>query len=215
MFDTNDVYNDAVKGSSLHAEKQLKANGQSQIGLNILGAVLLMGTLYIGYYFYELKIATNHSIVIENELVAKIQMESEVHVGTEASTSEEEYLRALRDMESELSEESKEVNVAASEHMDLSSAMNNLITDTQFFDPEKTSNYTQELRKEIADKMSDIDFSTAKEERKVVVKKGDTLQAISNRFYGDAMNYKRIIASNDSLIENEVIYVGQTINLPY
>jgi len=225
MIHTNDVYNDAIRESIIHTEKE-----GSFMGSKVVATLLLTGIAYIGFNLYNptSTISTiDKALIVKNELVAEIQNESELIAVADTSNSEEEdYLNALRSIESELTEERENINLDASEQMDLSLAMNNLLTDSTFSDD---SNYANELRKEIGVKkeiavkkvalkektVENIDIQKLAEQRVVVVKKGDTLQGISNKFYGDAMNYKRIIASNASLHANDTIYVGQTILLPY
>lgn len=47
------------------------------------------------------------------------------------------------------------------------------------------------------------------------VEKGDSLSAISKRVYGNAKYWKQIFEANRDSIENpDLIYPGQTINLP-
>ena len=47
------------------------------------------------------------------------------------------------------------------------------------------------------------------------VEKGDTLSAISKRFYGKSSLWKQIYEANRDTIENpDLIYPGQTIKLP-
>ncbi len=47
------------------------------------------------------------------------------------------------------------------------------------------------------------------------VKKGDTLWAIAEHFYGNGAQYKRIVEANQPMIKNEnEIYPGQTLRIP-
>ncbi|CAA6803792.1 MAG: Unknown protein [uncultured Sulfurovum sp.] len=214
MFDTNDVYNDAVRDSSLHAEEHKNAQEWLMVS-KIIIALLIIASAYVGFHFYTESSSVNESLIVKDELVDEVQVksgllvESEVSKVVEVFNSEEDYLNALRELEVELTEKKENVKVESSKHLALSSAMNEIMNDALFVD---NTNYTNELRKEI-----DVDLAKDTEElgRRVVVKKGDTLQSISNKFYGDARNYKRIIASNEGLNSDDTIYVGQTILLPY
>lgn len=48
-----------------------------------------------------------------------------------------------------------------------------------------------------------------------VIAKGDTLSAIAKRYYGNAMQYKRIFEANRELIKDpDKIYPGQKIRIP-
>ena len=264
MFDTNDVFNDAVRGSTLHVDDN--SSVESSISSKVVTMLLLTGITYVGFNYYASMSNVDKTLVVKNELVSEIQVESESLVQTKLETmaqlsnSEANYLSALREIESELTEEREYVNLDTSEQLNLSSAMMDIIEDEVV---SKNTKYTNALKKEIGvdvnkveksfssvmsefddtmvttnfneakelnglsltiselmdDKETDIEVNTiglnnSKDIRTVVVKKGDTLQGISNKFYGDAMDYKRIIASNDSLISNDTIYVGQTILLP-
>ena len=230
MFDTNDVFNDAVRGSTLYTDDN--SSVKSGIGSKVVAMLLVTSVAVVGFNFYspidsvvnklavKKELISEQELVVKNELITEIQTKSETLVVEKVSDSEEAYLSALREIESELNEERESINLDTQEQSDLSLAMSNLIDDTLLAD---TSTYTNELRKEIgveSEKVAEstsviVDNSTKEESRTVIVKKGDTLQGISNKFYGDAMNYKRIVASNDSLRTNDTIYEGQTILLPY
>ncbi len=227
MFDTNDVFNDAVRGSSIHAEEESN-NENFLLGSKLVAILLLATASYVGFSTYSSMTSTDEALVVKNELVAEIQVKSEsfvtnkiINVSEVLTNSEEEYLSALRNIESELIEERANIDLDTHEQMSLSSAMNDLMNDNVFAD---NSGYTSELRKEIGVELDEeavdsasfiVDNNELEKSRTVIVKKGDTLQGISDKFYGDAMNYKRIIASNDNLNSNDIIYEGQTILLPY
>lgn len=214
MFDTNDVYNDAVRGSSVHTEENMTSS--ESLGSNILATILLAGIAYVGFNYYtsnySMLSTVEKDLVVKNKLVAEIQVESELQIVPRIDNSEADYLMALRELESELVEKNENISLDTNEQMDLSLAMNDLMNDTL-----DNTHYTNELRKEIGVELDKVvETSIKKDSRRVVVKKGDTLQSISDEFYGDAMNYKRIIASNASLNYNDTtIYEGQTILLPY
>lgn len=232
MFDTNDVFNDAVRGSTLYTDDN--SSVKSGIGSKVVAILFVTSVAVVGFNFYspidsvvnklavKNELISEQELVVKNELITEIQTKSETLVVEKVSDSEEAYLSALREIESELNEERESINLDAQEQSDLSLAMSNLIDDDDTLLAD-TSTYTNELRKEIgveSDKVAEstnaiVDNSTKEESRTVIVKKGDTLQGISNKFYGDAMNYKRIVASNDSLRTNDTIYEGQTILLPY
>ena len=218
MIDTNDVFENAVRGSTLHSED----NGEFEKSLmdsKILWLFLVTGIAYIGFTYYS-KTIDSEDLVVKKEVVAKIKIKPELIATVDVkkqNSSEEAYLNALKSIESELTEEDETVNLDTKEQMSLSAAMNDLVEET--ISTDKTT-YAKELKKEI--EIEKENFSTAiakngvnEKPRKIIVKKGDTLQGISSKFYGDPMNYKRIIASNDSLNIDETIYEGQTILLPY
>ncbi|CAA6806063.1 MAG: Unknown protein [uncultured Sulfurovum sp.] len=209
MFDTNDVYNDAVKGSILHAEDE-NSFEQSGMGTKVVGIILLAGIAYFGFYFYKSTIPLDDTLVVKQEIISQVENRVETPIvvvaeNNKLDNSEEEYLNALRSIENELIESRSEIALDTTSQMSLSSAMSDLMDDTKLAD---NSGYTNKLREELG-------LEEYEDKRVVTIKKGDTLQGISDKFYGDAMNYKRIIASNDSLLENDILYEGQKINLPY
>ena len=233
MLDTNDVFNDAVRGSTIHMDEDTV---QSRIGSKVVAMLLLSSIAVVGFNFYKpvnsddtnlvvktAKVAQNtllkkNEVIAKNELIAKIQTKSEQLVVAQVSDSEEEYLNALRGIENELNEERETVNLNAEDQLELSSAMSSLVDDSLA----DASDYAQKLKQEIgveSDKPLKIaavtSDKTTEDCHAVIVKKGDTLQGISSEYYGDAMDYKRIIASNDSLRTSDTIYEGQTIILPY
>ena len=52
-------------------------------------------------------------------------------------------------------------------------------------------------------------------DRIITVKEGDTLALIAQRFYGDAMKYKKILDANRELKKTTTLYIGQKIKIPY
>jgi len=220
MIDTNDVFEDAVRGSTLHSEENDEFE-KSFMGSKIVSVLLLAGIAYVGFNYYG-KTMSSEPLVVKKEVVAKIKIKPELiaTVDEKPNSSEEAYINALKSIESELTEEKKAVDLDTKEQMSLSTAMNNLIEETTVAD---NTTYAKELKKEIGVEEKKANASTAiaqksvkEKARKIIVQKGDTLQGLSSEFYGDPMNYKRIIASNDNLhMTDDTIYVGQTILLPY
>ena len=233
MLDTNDVFNDAVKGSILHSEDELDSKVKSKMGSKIVAILLISSVAVVGFNFYMPKNTLDTDLVVSHEtpievkaevskkIVAEVKVKSEpVEVAT-VLDSEDEYLNALKGIEHELTQEREVATLDTEVQLELASAMSNLLDDDVV---SKNSSYMDKLQKEIkVEVKKDIETTAvianneSKEKvlRKVIVKKGDTLQGLSDKFYGDAMNYKRIIAINDNLNSNEIIYEGQTILLPY
>ena len=216
MVDTNDVFNDAVRGSTLHNDENGEVE-KSFMGSKILATLLLSGIAYIGFNYYSTTV-NSEALVVKKEVIAKVQTKTDViaSVTTETNHSEEEYLKALKSIESELREEREPLNLNPEKQMNLSVAMNDLIEEATSLD---NTSYAKALNKEIASETKTTtvvaDNNIKEKARKIIVKKGDTLRGLSSEFYGDPMNYKRIIASNDSLHLDDTIYEGQTIILPY
>ena len=52
--------------------------------------------------------------------------------------------------------------------------------------------------------------------REIFIQHGDTLESLSEEFYGNPMEFNKIIHANSSLSgESPTIYVGQKIYIPY
>jgi len=219
MVSTNDVFNEAVKESTLH----INANGhvnKSLLGSKVLSLLLLAGIVYVGLNYYT-KTMKSEPLPLKRQIVAEAHVEPNLiaTVNIKGNNSEKEYLDALKSIESELTAERETVDLDVEKQKNLGAEMSSLIDDTTLAD---NTTYTQELQKEIGSEVEKVEMPTVVAEssikektRKIIVKKGDTLQGLSTEFYGDPMNYKRIIASNDSLHIDETIYEGQTILLPY
>jgi len=120
-------------------------------------------------------------------------------MGISHTVSDAEYTKSLNAMYAdELKEESKTVNV--------SDALSNIVNTSTLRDD---SLYTQAISQE-------IDGSYHKNSRIILVKQGDTLASISEEYYGNSTNFKKIIENNKELTsEFHMLYVGQKLNLPY
>jgi len=65
-----------------------------------------------------------------------------------------------------------------------------------------------------------VSVSSAKAEqsevKRYIVRSGDWLSTIAEKFYGDAMNYSAIFAANKDVLENpNKIYPGQELRIPH
>jgi len=214
MVSTNDVFNEAVKESTLH----INANGhlnKSLLGSKVVSLLLLTGIVYVGFNYYT-KTMKSEPLLLKKQMVAELHEQPNLiaTVNIQSNSSEKEYLDALKSIESELTVKRETVDLDVEKQLNLGAEMSNLIENTTLAD---NTTYTKELQKEIGSEVERVEIPIAVKEktRKIIVKKGDTLQGLSTEFYGDPMNYKRIIASNDSLHIDETIYEGQTILLPY
>lgn len=244
MSTTNDIYNEAIKDSTLHFDEYNE--GYSK-GVKVFTVLLTGCVAYMGFHFYQARTASKNSIdktlIVQKEVVERkiepkivreikkvrpIELASAEVASVKVDSEDNEYLMALQSIENEISQESEIVSLNPKIQKDLSLAMSSLIEDTKVAD---STDYTKELKKELGvlpkkmvAKDSMMDEVRALEEaiqkdnikvHKVIVQKGDTLEGLSDEFYGDAMNYKRIIASNENIDSSGLIYEGETIILPY
>ena len=70
------------------------------------------------------------------------------------------------------------------------------------------SSYTEAIARELDDK-------NAFKGRIAVVKQGDTLSSLSQKYYGDSKMFSRIIKANKNIINgNNILRIGESINIP-
>ena len=212
MFGTEDEYAKAISGATIHAYDN--ENRVTRIIGNFLFVSMFAATAYYGFKYYE---PTFTKAIEKNNLVAAVSMPRPTAVLGVSYTPKvnDDYLIALNNMEVDILVDDKKVvenevkerkvELDTTEQASLSSAMSLIMEDAMQNDE---SIYTQELNKEIK--------GEEKKNRVVVVKQGDTLASLSAKYYGDAMKYNKILASNAGSIRNDSrIYVGQKIKLPY
>lgn len=91
-------------------------------------------------------------------------------------------------------------------NVSLNEAMESVVNSSTSRD---NSLYTQAISSEIDDKYHQNSVV-------ILVKQGDTLASISEKFYGDETAFEKIIEANENLNkDSKVIYVGQKLNIPY
>lgn len=73
----------------------------------------------------------------------------------------------------------------------------------------ESSSYSEAISKELDDKRG-------VRGRVVLVKKGDTLSTLAEKYYGDSKAFQKIIDANKNLSkQSKTLYVGDEINIPY
>ena len=76
---------------------------------------------------------------------------------------------------------------------------------------QSSSSYTNAISRELDDSND-----KKRDYRVVVVQKGDTLSTLSEKYYGSAMKFQKIIAANPHLNkQSHILYVGKKIYIPY
>ena len=198
MFGTEDEYNRAVRGASIHALEEEESSFASIIK-SVVVAGVVASSAYFGFNYYT-SITKDKS-----ELLAEISSNPTAVMGATHS-AEDDYILALNNMEVEPLVEVENSSVTSQES--LREAISSIVEDSVV---EADSEYTQELIKEIED-----ESAVKAKSRVVIVQKGDTLASLSKKYYGDEMKYEKIIASNSDIIDNDgKIYAGEKIYLPY
>jgi len=119
-------------------------------------------------------------------------------MGVSDTKTDREYLEMLNSME---------MDIITKKELSLSDAIDDVINTSTIKDD---SLYTQAISKEID---SDVYHENS---RVILVQKGDTLGSISEKFYGNPMEFDKIIEANEKLNNDfQVIHVGQKLNVPY
>ena len=202
MFATENDYTEAVRGSQIHTYENEAQKKTTIINLLILTTLIVLG--YFGFNYYK-----KNNVSISNS--ATIAQKAVLGVSHTASTfsnkvEEDDYLIALENMEVDTLDSNQVASTqATNSSLDISEAMSSIVESSM----ESHSNYAEDISKEITkDKLT--------QKRVIVVQKGDTLASLSKKYYGSAMNYKEIVASNSKISRDSgLIYVGQKIVLPY
>lgn len=231
MFANEDDYTKAIKGSRIHAYEKENQSRSMMKGLFSLTA--LVSIAYGGFFYYE-----NNMINVDtlDKTLANTSVMSATHTVTNTTTTmkhivEDDYLVALENMEVDVLEDNSYVekpqktsseNLNASNQLSLSDAMSSIVDNAMADNSTYTKAISKEIKKEntldsfSSEVLKEINTLKSLDNRVVVVKKGDTLAGLSEKFYGNSMKYNKIIASNRTLQNSSSkIYIGQEITLPY
>ena len=243
MFTANNDYEEAIKGSRIYAYEHRKDKKRVLLG-KLLSLTTIAVMFSVGFNYYQVHSLQEFKHEVEDLLISsqvlaqnavnnskltqqvleisrkenkeeKVFEQNSEDVSMSEIAEKDDYLIALDNMEIDVLDDTepkstsdfltpKVTEDAKFNQMSLSVAMSDLV-DEAIAD---NSSYTKNLKKEI------ITESKSKS-RIIIVKKGDTLESISKKFYGNPKKYKAIIASNSNLLNNaNSIYEGQKITLP-
>jgi LysM repeat protein len=197
MFDNNeDEYIKATQDAQVNAYGRKRGMGSIVIwNLFILLSFAVLS--YLGYNYLR-----GNTTIFKDSLPQKT-----VVMGVSDTKSDSEYLEMLNSVDVDSVERSNK------EELSLSEAINDVINTSTLRD---NSLYTQAIAQEIDGNNYDDKEHYNESPRVIFVEKGDTLTSISERYYGNSMDFNKIIDANDNLSrENYVIHVGQKLNIPY
>ena len=197
MFDNNeDEYIKATQDAQVNAYGRKRGMGSIVIwNLFILLSFAVLS--YLGYNYLR-----GNTTIFKDSLPQKT-----VVMGVSDTKSDSEYLEMLNSVDVDSVERSNK------EELSLSEAINDVINTSTLRD---NSLYTQAIAQEIDGNNYDDKERYNESPRVIFVEKGDTLTSISERYYGNSMDFNKIIDANDNLSrENYVIHVGQKLNIPY
>jgi len=188
MFDNRE---DEYLKATRDAQVNLHTNKSTFRGLVVIWNLFLLSSfIFIGYLgFNYLK---NETLFFNNTTSQTTVM------GVSDTKSDSEYLDMLNSMD---------MDIVNKKELSLSVAMDNVVNTSTIKDD---SLYTQAISKEIKSN------TYHKNSRVILVEQGDTLGSISEKFYGNSMEFDKIIEANEKLNNNsQVIHVGQKLNIPY
>jgi LysM repeat protein len=188
-------------------------NGRSRtiMSLFIVGTVGIMG--YFGYGYIEnetnfLQKTAVMGVTIKNSKEDTSLNREEIEKGLDNIYQEEQENIKLNKTINSVINEFVAIKTTSSSSKDISNELNGIV---DMF-------YNQEAIPVELDNMVDSFYSeklSPKEGRFITVKEGDTLAKISQKFYGSAMEYPKIVDANYRLKESTTLYIGQEINVPY
>lgn len=191
MFNQEDDYLNATKDAQIYTSVAMKSNNKKLIILNF---VLLAVLGYLAFNYLEK--GNNLFSSLETELLP-VSEQAVLGVSEVVDTSvlsDDKLIQILRVTEVDLLEE------------EFHNSMKILMNEPSI---QSKSSYTEAISRELDDK-------SGFRGRITVVKKGDTLSSIAEKYYGNSMMFSKIIQSNQSIKNDETILkAGQIINIPY
>jgi len=192
MFDNNNE-DEYIKATQ---DAQVNAYGRKRgIGLTVIwNLFLLFSFSFLGYLgFNYLK---DETTLFNDTFVSKTAV-----MGVSETKSDMEYLKMLNSVSMD------EIGHSTKENLSLSDALDNVVNTSTLRD---NSLYTQAISQE-------IDGNTYHQNSRVIfVEKGDTLGSLSEKYYGNSIDFNKIIEANEKLNkDSQVLHIGQKLNVPY
>ena len=212
MFDIEKEYKDEyqsdyIKESESASINQHNDNNRSSI--YFFKSLFLVSTIGIMGYFGFNYINSSEDIPKKTKVMGVSHINpDETTIQTPIVKQDTSHIRDnIKDIVNNY-EESRKVQYKKPE--DISNELNNMVD--AFYNkkasiPVELSGMVDEFYKE--------DSKESKNNRVVTIKEGDTLALIAQRFYGNAMEYKKIVDANRQLKKSTTLYIGQKIKIPY
>jgi len=185
-------------------DEYLKATQDAQVNTHTnkgaINGVMIIWNLFLLASFTFLGYLGFNYLKSETNLFNDALPHQTAVMGVSHTKSDSEYLKMLNSME---------MDIVNTKELSLSAAMDDVINTSTIKDD---SLYTQAISQEIE---SDSNIYH-KNSRVILVEKGDTLGSISEKYYGNSMNFDKIIEANEKLNKHsQVIHIGQKLNIPY
>jgi len=191
MFKSQDEYTKATQHAQVNTYDEHKSVNAKQMVLNLV----LLSSLASFAFFYT---KTN----LLSDLLPHKTAVLGVSLTVDDESTDQDYLRVLDSSEVDSVEEGSSLDT-------LNSSMKLLMNEPSI---QSQSFYTHAISRELEDN----DDSDDRDYRVVIVKKGDTLSNLSEKYYGSARGFNKIVKSNKHLKEqSHTLYVGEKINIPY
>ena len=209
-FATIEGYNE--EGEKIGADKKdKKALSKTLLSLFMVGTIGSIG--YFGYDYMQNEVDNSHKTVV---------------MGVSIKNSKDEFNLNREEIEKSLDSIYQEEQDSIKLNKAIDSVMNEFVTTKKESAPLTDISselngivdmfYTQEAIPAELDSMVDnfyLEQSSLQEGRFIIVKDGDTLAKISQKFYGSTMEYQKIVEANYRLQKSTTLYIGQQINIPY
>ena len=189
MFGNRDEYENATRHAQVNTYVESNSVNGKMIVLNLL---LLMVIGYVIFFFTQTE---------GNEKTAVLGVSI---TADEVNRDEATYLKLLKSSEVDTVKEN-------SQQMPLDSLNNSMKVLMNESTIQSSSSYTNAISKEL-----EADDDKKRDYRVVIVKKGDTLSTLAEKYYGSAMKFQKIISANTHLNkQSHTLYVGKEIHIPY
>lgn len=198
MFKHDDEYLQATQKAGIYTYDEYKIGNSKLVGFNLLLGALLGGIIYVGF---------SSNLLNASVLTSDFSKPVFATIDTNSIDKNRNLLEKLSKVEVDsVFEVDKEKE---KEQLKLAMAMSQVVNG----DNVDNSSYIAALSKELAL----LEHKTPSQKiRMVTVQKGDTLATLSQRYYGNASKFDKILASNPHINRNsDTIYVGETLALPY
>lgn len=186
MYNSEDDYLEATRHAQVNTYVEKKEKSLRLIFINLVLSILL-ATLLFFYFQKDINSFGTNKLAV---------------LGVSYRSTESEY--SDDELKSILNKEADE-NLG-NNNANLTNQMNQLISEPMVA---KKSSYTEAISRELEDKHT-------KKSRIVLVKKGDTLSSLAEKYYGDSQAFDKIIQYNKHISkQSHKLYVGEKINIPY
>jgi len=197
MFDNNE---DEYLKATRDAQVNIHTNKGTFRGVVLIWNIFLLASfVFMGYLLFNYLNHNEPIVLTDNTIDVSLPVSAQTAVmGVSDTKSDTEYLEMLNSME---------MDIVNTKELNLGTAMDDVVNTSTIKDD---SLYTQAISKE-------IDSNTYhKNSRVILVEKGDTLGSISEKYYGNSMNFDKIIKANEKLNkDSQVIHIGQKLSIPY